>query len=139
MKDTLLAAIMARDMKKDPSDMLLWIDDASAGDSRALSQSRYLGDLVSTSRHRRVALLLCNHATTAAAGGAQVGVLGPFTRQQASYVALMRVGNSKLLESFWEEFQSLVSCQHEQSEHQKWVTFRNMQRAHVRKAGQRTL
>ena len=85
-KDSLLAAIMARDMKRDPSDLLLWIDDASAGDSRALSQSRYLGDLVSTSRHRRVAMVLCNHSTTAAAGGAQVGVLGPFTRQQASYV-----------------------------------------------------
>ena len=130
-KDSLLAAIMARDMRKDPSDLLLWIDDASAGDSRALSQSRYLGDLVSTSRHRRVALILCNHSTTAVSGGAQVGVLGPFTRQQASYVALMRVGNSKLLESFWEEFQSLVECRDDETEHQKWVAFRNLYNTHT--------
>ena len=105
-KDSLLAAVMARDMKKDPSDLLIWIDDASAGDSRALSQSRYLEDLVSTSRHRRVALILCDHSTTAAAGGAQVGVLGPFTRQQAGYVLLMRVGNSKLLKASGRSFRA---------------------------------
>ncbi len=110
-KDTLLAAICARQMEKNddnpdgPSDLFVWVDDAVAADSIAIQKSMFLSDLTATLRHRRCVLCLCSHSITAATAGAQTGVLGCFTRQQASCC-----GNAKLIESFFLEYMSLISC-----------------------------
>jgi len=91
-KDSLLAAICARELKDESSDLCVFIDNAVASDSLSLSRSRFLGDL------RRCVVILVSHSISSQVAGAQQGVLSTFTRQQASFAILMRCGNADLLE-----------------------------------------
>jgi len=115
-----------REIKEDSSDLCVFIDDAVASDSLALSRSRFLGDLTGTLRHRRCVVILVSHSISAQTAGAQQGVLGTFTRQQASFVILMRCGNADLLEQFFDQYLSMRS---EQGDYQK---FKSIYNSHTR-------
>ncbi len=61
-----------------------------------------------------------------------MGVLSPWTRQNAAYVVLCRVGNAKLIQGVYDEFCSLIfGTQDQHEEDNDWTRFRNMFQQHT--------
>jgi len=92
-----------------PVPLLVWIDDAAAASAEAIKTCPFLPAVCCTARHRMVTLILCSHSLSAGVVG-QMGVLSPWTRHNTSYIAIMRVGNAKLIQGLYDELASLVNC-----------------------------
>ncbi len=141
-RSTLMASICARDMSKDPSPLVVMIDDAAAASAEAIKKCPFLPDVCCTARHRKVLLIMASHSLQAGVGG-MMGVLSPWTRQNTAYVVMCRVGNAKLVQGLFDEFCSLVMCTKDgreeggappsdpPAEDTDWVKFRNMFQSHT--------
>lgn len=101
----LSTSIMSRKDDENSPRIMIWLDDLAAGAYSRLVEDEAFVALISIARHKKVSIVICYHSLTS---GGPRGVLNPFVRANITHLFLYKLTNTKLLESIYEEFLSLV-------------------------------
>jgi len=119
-KSSLAQSILMRKTEADeggeePSPLVVVLDDMGAACAENIRKCTALPSLCCTSRHRKCLLIFISHSLTASTGG-NVGLLSPWTRQNAAWVIAMRCNSASLVKQVFDEFVSLIALSGEGEE-----------------------
>lgn len=93
--------------------VFLFLDDAS-GFAKDLSSSPIFRQLITTTRHAKITVMLCVHAIK--------NILTPVVRANVDHLIIGQLTNSKMLDGIYEEFISLTGVHANSAAFKKWFT-----------------